>query len=391
MIIFTKVYNHKKRLRKDGTAYVYIRAYYNAKNLHINTGVRITPEAWAQRLQRVFNHPKATYYNKKINTLLHKLETYALDYEQQHGVVPCLEKLKEIAQGKKETQTKCLLVFLQDYITKDRAAGNITYGTWKGKRTVLRKLRQFRASIPFKDITYKLIKEFDYYLKSYRPIIKQNTIAKHHTILKSTINAAIKLGYLDKNPYLKFKIKKEKVRRVVLTPQELRQLEQLELVQNSAEAFVRDAFLFAAYTSLRFGDVRRLQSRNLRHSRAGTYLCYTAEKTGKYIELPIDVLFDGKPLDIFTRRLSNNPDAFVFGAYTNQYANRALKELAQRLSIKKNITTHTARHTFATTLASKVPTPVLQQIMQHSDIRTTMIYVQMSNKIIKDSIQNIQW
>ncbi|MDC1352983.1 tyrosine-type recombinase/integrase, partial [Flavobacteriales bacterium] len=57
----------------------------------------------------------------------------------------------------------------------------------------------------------------------------------------------------------------------------------------------------------------------------------------------------------------------------------------------KNVTFHMGRHTFGTIMASKIPLPTLQNLMQHSDIKTTMIYINMSSKMIDDSLGKVNW
>jgi site-specific recombinase XerD len=85
------------------------------------------------------------------------------------------------------------------------------------------------------------------------------------------------------------------------------------------------------------------------------------------------------------------PHVLVFHKYTNQYFNRILKLLAARAGINKVITSHVARHTFATHLASKIPLPILKSILQHSKIETTMIYLHLSNKIVNDALDGVDW
>jgi len=134
----------------------------------------------------------------------------------------------------------------------------------------------------------------------------------------------------------------------------------------------------------------RLKTSNFIHRKRKTYLTYTAQKTGKYIELPLDSLFGGRPLAIYRRYKSNNPDALLFGNPTNQHANRRIKQVVKMIALDKVVSMHTARHTFATIMASRLPTPVLQKLMQHGDIRTTMIYVKTSTEILEESIEKIK-
>jgi len=81
----------------------------------------------------------------------------------------------------------------------------------------------------------------------------------------------------------------------------------------------------------------------------------------------------------------------VFPNLSESKINRHLKEIAKEAGINKNVTFHMGRHTFGTIMASKIPLPTLQNLMQHSDIKTTMIYINMSSKMIDDSLGKVNW
>lgn len=97
----------------------------------------------------------------------------------------------------------------------------------------------------------------------------------------------------------------------------------------------------------------------------------------------------GKPADIVRFYAQTSKKERLFEPITNQCANRLLKQIAKLIHSRKNITMHTARHTFATQLVNKVPVPVLQHLLQHSDIKTTMRYVHESNAMVKNELKKI--
>ena len=78
--------------------------------------------------------------------------------------------------------------------------------------------------------------------------------------------------------------------------------------------------------------------------------------------------------------------------YSNQKTNEYLREVTDKLKIKKKLSFHTARHTFATTvtLANGVPIETVSKLLGHTKISTTRIYARVIDSKISSDIDNLR-
>lgn len=386
MIQFSFIHNRKKKLRKDGTGLVQIKAYTAGKNKYITTNVYLSPEHWSKKQKQCVYHPNALQINAELRRQITAIENYTLNQVQKNGSIT----LEQLDNYLKYEDAESFTHFWDYELKHDNV---IKPNTRKGHNQSLNYWKAFRTDVRFSELTYSTIVEFDRFLQDKG--LHPNTIHGHHKRLKRYIYHAIKKDvFSGKNPYKKFTLKKVKTTRVILTDKDLLTLEQL--VFEGKEYFyqpILDLFLFSCYTGLRFSDVKDLNLKQIELGLQGYTLKLKAQKTGKHLILPLHKIHDKKPEQIIDRyqQRAQNFEGFFFPKYSNQYVNRALKEIAQRAGINKKLTTHVARHTFATHLAAKVPLHILKEILQHSSIETTMVYLHLSNKMIDNALDGVQW
>ncbi|BDS10935.1 site-specific integrase [Aureispira anguillae] len=387
MIQFTISHNFKNRLKKDGTAPVQIRAYHNKARKYIPTGIFVTPAQWSKKYNKVIDHPNALQYNAEIRRQLDELEAYALEWIKKHGAMTLEQLDSYFNYGNVQSFTE----FWEYELAQDTKLEKITK---KKHRTALNYWKGFQKDVKFSELTYSLIHDFDTYLYAHK--LHVNTVYTHHKQVKKYINLAIRKDLLDsnKNPYLKFKAKTVPTERLVLSEEEVKKIEALTFREEESYLdLIRDMFLFSCYTGLRFSDTCAISYEDINHSEEGMVLNIVAKKTSKQLLLPLYKLYECKPEAIINKYRAEvlYDRGLVFHKYSNQYFNRALKKLAKRAGIQKAITSHVARHTFATNLASKVPIHILKAILQHSKIETTMVYLHLSNKLVNDALDKVDW
>ena len=127
-------------------------------------------------------------------------------------------------------------------------------------------------------------------------------------------------------------------------------------------------FLFSCFTGLRISDVMAIRRHYIKNN------AYTLNNVkGEKLQV---INFNKKTIDI----IETTPELFV-KFFSEQYTNELLKKIAQALNINKHVTFHVARHSFATNLIILgCPVTTVQQLLNHSDIKDTMVYVHLAEQ-----------
>jgi integrase len=399
-IQFKVVYNYERTstLRQDGTAAVYIRAYLNGKNSYFNTGISITPKQWHKRNRTVVHHPNQYQLNKQIRDEIEKMQRFEYELRETSQEVS-LKRLKDYREHK---SIRSFTDFIKDQLEREKA--RLTHSTFTDQRQTLQKLEAFKDNIRFHEIKPKLLKSFVEFLHTQG--LSQNTVHKHYKNFRKFINLAIKYEYLspDKNPCKHISVKKEKTDPLFLLEHEFKLFERFEIPEDKQHLEkVKDMFLFTCMTGLRFSDVSRLTRENIIETPEGMYLHIRAQKSRKAYRQNLRKLFPlpgmtySRPEQIIKRRIESLlfPDDVLFvyrsrGPYVKQLKKMA-KMINVREKVKSEISSHTGRHTFGTIMAGKVGVHVLKELMQHSNIRETMIYVHLNKKMIDNALDRVIW
>ena len=270
-------------------------------------------------------------------------------------------------------------------------------GTYRRYKSALKKMASFNKSrnLPMDKITVLFLKKFQQYAVEKRNN-RVNTIHSNLRIFRRIINVAIEeeLFPLEKSPFLRMKLKREKVKKVFLTEEELKRIEDLELVKDSWMELARNTFVFSSYAGgLRISDVIVLRWQHFN----GTHISITTRKTKTLvsIKLPkvaIDILnFYHKKsatssdfIFPFLKKKKDYTDAkIIFNAIStsNTIVNRQLCKLAKLAKIDKHISFHISRHTWATRAIFKgMRMEYVSKLMGHASIETTQIYAKIVNK-----------
>lgn len=389
MVNYRFKYNRKNRLRKDGTALIQLELYTSTRRKFMSTDIYIEPQHWNDSSNRVSErHPRADEFNFRLIDLQNQVESVMRKAVLKEKKLTVDQLIKMMSVGDEILLTK----FIEREIENDQSVKSRTKKDFYNTRN---KLIEFRPNAKLIDIDFRFVTDWDNYLRTKNLSI--NTIAKLHKNLKRFINLAINYELIkpEDYPYRNFKVKHEATKRVALSWNELKLIEQLVYDRNSINELIKEMFLFSCYTGLRISDVTRLKTSYLEKVSQGWTLSLTTYKAKKEAFFPLWMLYKtehklSKPESI-VERYYGDQNQYLFPKISEAKINRQLKVIAADAGIKKNVTFHMGRHVFGTLMASKIPLGTLQQLMQHSDIKTTMVYVNMTKQIIEDDLGKVDW
>ena len=368
-ISYNLVFNRKKRLNKKGMALVQVEAYLNRRKIYFSTKIYLKPEQWDTKRRMVKGHPNADVLNRMLYEHIAAIEQIELGLWQQ-GKSISLELLKD-SIDKPVSNGRSFLTFFREEV----ANSSLKESTRQNHLSTLELLQEFKKEVQFTDLTFEFVSSFDNYLQSKGYHL--NTIAKHMKHLKRYINLAINKDLFDlhRYPFRKYKIKYMESKRTHLTPEELEQLESLNLRGRRTLQRTLDMFLFSCYTGLRFSDIVSITRENFLIIDDKVWLIYSSIKTDVNVRLPLFLLFDGKSLPIYERYKNNPWTLFDMPASSNSNVNKQLRRICKMANIDKKVSFHTARHTNATLLLyNGANITTVQKLLGHKSVRTTEIY-----------------
>lgn len=415
-IKYAIVFNRLKRTNSILEKPIEIRAYqtgFPAK--FISTNIKIDPNYWDSKNKRVkLDHPNSLVYNKTIYNLLFELQDFENKMINRNGSF-CVENIREFS-NKSNKEYISFKEYCYDDLKAREENPSANKRTLRSKRmhvkTFFEKFNKGKE-VFFDTLDTRLIKKYDRFLKGWG--YAQNTIHNYHKTIKAYINQGRLEKYTNYNPYDEYKVSRgrdENVKREFLTLEELQRIEQLQFSsEEKSLQRIQEFILICLYCGLRFSDANTLAPEHIKETKEGlVILKLKSEKASKRIFLPLWLLGpknkEGltKPEQLFKTLLERREkevgkdktfDKIPFFGRSNQKVNKPLKVIAQRAGITKNMTTHIGRRSFTNIMSKdfKIPLPTVQQLLQHSDIRTTMKYVNRGDEAIINELKkaNINW
>ena len=409
---------HLKNPKSEKETQIYFEFFYNYQRLRYYTGEYIHPKAWNIKEHKPFSGIKYPY-NQEITVQLSKYEYFLMNLvsdlkRKRIEITPALlrthldQEFKAIAGGSDTAERgkdkMTLIRFIEQYIDECIAGRRLTpkgtrYEKWtiKGYKTLLFHLDLYskdrRKKVDFADITMDFYDDFLQYFQNND--YAQNTIGKHIKNLRVIMGAALEDGIHNNQEFKRkrFKVVSEESKNIYLNEVELERIYSLDLSENKKLEQVRDLFMVAAYTALRYADLAALTKSNFYTEDGAHFIKTITQKTKAEVMVPLKKTV----VNIFQKYDQSLPRTL-----SNQKMNEYLKEIGKLAQINTTetkaitkggryqlitfekwrlITTHTARRSAATNFfLAGFRAQEIMKITGHTTEKSFMKYIKMSSE-----------
>ncbi|WP_179367658.1 site-specific integrase [Winogradskyella forsetii] len=374
---------------------IYVRVTLNGQRVNISLKRKIDITTWDEKIQRATGKGKeARILNTFLNEVQSKIQRIFEQLKSEgRGLTAQMIKARYLGEDKNNLTFQGLIVYYNEKM--QHKLHKNTMGQYKTSQRYMTEfiLDEFNESdIALAKLDYSFIIGFENFLRSYVPKpgqgrIGNNTAMKHIKRLRRMVTLAYRMEWLDRDPFVNFKMKIERKEREFLSQEELQRIVGLT---SSIERLmvVKDLFVFSCYTGISYSDIVELTKTNIKVGIDGNpWIMANRVKTGTPFKIPLlpsaAVLIEKYREHPRTQGTSN-----LLPHLSNQKLNSYLKEIADLCSIKKNLTFHMARHTFATTvtLSNGVPIETVSKLLGHTKLATTQIYARVVERKVSEDM-----
>ncbi len=237
------------------------------------------------------------------------------------------------------------------------------------------------------DINVRDIEGFKIYLKK--------SCSKGYIVyfrnLKASFNRAVDWDYISINPFNKVKIpQQQKNKPIFLCRSELQ-----NILDCTERTFLKNIFIFAFNSGCRIGEIVSLKWSNIDFDKElitiGDASFTTKSKKQRIIPFTLEM----KNLLLKMKPKANKYYDLIFCKengfpFATDYISKLFKDAVRNAGMGNEIHFHTLRHSFGSNLASRgVPINDIKELMGHSSITTTQIYIHSNMEGLRNGISKL--
>ncbi len=281
---------------KNNEAEIYARVTVNQKRVNISLKRKVNVDLWNVSKKRV-NGTNATA--RQINSYLDETYTQLFQIYQDlkfKGELITAQLIKAKYTGEDDQDGKTLnniIEYHNQKIKNTLAPGSIrNFGITENyvKKFLLKKKKT--SNIYLKQLNYEFLTDFEIYLSNIWPAghpkaLSHNTVMKHIQRLRKIVTLAFHMEWINRDPFVRWKMTYEKTHREFLTEIELKNLEDKVFISDRLDR-VRDLFVFSCYTGITYVDIMNLTPNPVVLGMdGGNWIMTKRQKTNTVVKVPL--------------------------------------------------------------------------------------------------------
>ncbi len=349
-------YINRNKVKSDGTTAVLCRISIDGKKSAVATGIYCRPEDWDSKKCEI----RTVRENNRLAGFRDQLEK-AYDNLLKHQGVVTAELLKATVSGANS---------VPEYLLQ---AGEV-------------ERERLRVRIAFSDITEEFAESFKVFLK--KELGYRNSHVNHCLCwLNRLIYIAVDREILRANPIEDVAYeKKEPLKLRHISRGELKRMMETPLPDPMME-LARRTFIFSSLTGLAYADTRALHPRHIGKTSEGRkYIRVCRAKTDVEAFIPLHPIAE-QILELYNTTDDDRP---VFPLPVRDVLWYEVHGMGVALGMKENLSYHMARHSFGTLmLSSGIPIESIAKMMGHTNINSTQVYAQVTDRKISGDMDQL--
>ena len=403
----TRLYLDMRGKAKDGKGTIVLILYHNFATTSISMGIRVHPDNWDKKHQRIVDIAGAEGMNVSLQKKKAEIDEslVVLSLDKEHFSILSVSDLKDIVTSKKpKKNTKHLLSEMFDEYIRN---GGLKPGTIEIYRQTMKKIQAFSGDkFYIEDMNLAWLRSFDSELSTTQSINGRSIYLRAlRAVLNYARNNDIRFSY----PFKNFQIKSEPTQKRSVSVEQLREF--MCYPTNKVNNAMRDYFFLMFFLiGINVKDLLLARKSQIVNGR----LEYVREKTMKRYSIKIEpeaeellTRYAGKDEYLleamdhcvhyksFARKINESlndigPTEMVqVDSYGDLFRNAVFEE--RRVPLIEGITTYYSRHCWATyAYEIGIPVDVISQALGHSfGNRTTLIYIKRDQEKVDEANRKV--
>lgn len=400
-----------KEPKSENETLILFSCYFKEENKKFvySAGEKITPKNWDFENRFLYTNGKnKSKFSESIKKQLNRYSDLFLETESLYKRInePFTSKIlkkafdlefKKVAGGK-----NIFFEAYDEFMSEKKKAKEWSEATIKRYDNIKNILKKFEIAKKYK-FTFSNINEFfhreftSYCMDDLKHI--NNTYSRNLGLFKTFMFWARKKNYTYNDAFIEFKkVDRVITNQIALTIEDLNKLMQHQFESNKLER-VRDVFVFACVTGMRFGELSLITKTNVTDN--FIILKEDKDETKEAREIPLTSIsryillkYDYKlPLIANQKQNQYIKDVFQELEYNHKVqkvTTKGKENIKEDLFFYDRISTHTARRTFITMMKRQGKSDkLIASITGHTDMKTLNQYYQISEPEKKEAMDEV--